>query len=87
LRVAVQLPLVLRPCRVASQLRITAKAGRSQESQKGAAACKTAELPDDPFYLTAYLKTAETVDYVTVARSRSALAYSGTRHCRRSPAL
>jgi hypothetical protein len=31
-------------------------------------ACKTAELPDGPIYLTAYLKTAETVDYVTVAR-------------------
>jgi hypothetical protein len=31
-------------------------------------ACKTAELPDGPIYFTAYLRTAETVDYVTLAR-------------------
>jgi hypothetical protein len=31
-------------------------------------ACKTAELPDGPIYFTTYLRTAETVDYVTLAR-------------------
>jgi hypothetical protein len=31
-------------------------------------ACKTDELPDGPVYLTTYLRTAETGDYVTLAR-------------------
>lgn len=31
-------------------------------------ACKTAELPQGPIYFTSYLRTAETVDYVTLAR-------------------
>jgi hypothetical protein len=31
-------------------------------------ACKTTELPDGPLYFTAYLRTAETVDYVVLAR-------------------
>jgi hypothetical protein len=31
-------------------------------------ACKTAELPDGPIYFTTYLRTAETVAYVTLAR-------------------
>jgi hypothetical protein len=31
-------------------------------------ACKTAELPDGPVCFTAYLRTAETIDYVTLAR-------------------
>jgi hypothetical protein len=140
LRVAVQLPLVLRPLPRGITLRITVKAGRSREAQKQESqkqesqeevrdfmlrelpapaelaremgsdtrvyayrledadvvrltafraellarkragqvgglsisvvprACKTAELPDGPIYFTAYLKTVETVDYVTLAR-------------------
>jgi len=135
LRVAVELPPVLRPLPRGITLRITVKAGRWQESQKQGSqdevrdfmlrelpapaeivrdnasdtrvyayrldeadvvrltafrtelmarkragqvggisisvvprACKTAELPDGPIYFTAYLKTAETVDYVTLAR-------------------
>lgn len=31
-------------------------------------ACKTAELPEGPVYLTSYLRTAETGSYVTLAR-------------------
>ncbi|TKW78955.1 MAG: hypothetical protein DI543_07715 [Bradyrhizobium icense] len=31
-------------------------------------ACKAAELPDGPVYLTTYLRTAETDSYVTLAR-------------------
>ena len=31
-------------------------------------ACKTAELPEGPVYLTSYLRTAETGTYVTLAR-------------------
>jgi hypothetical protein len=31
-------------------------------------ACKAAELPDGPVYLTTYLRTAETGSYVTLAR-------------------
>ena len=31
-------------------------------------ACKTAELPEGPVYLTSYLRTAETGAYVTLAR-------------------
>jgi hypothetical protein len=31
-------------------------------------ACKTAELPEGPVYLTTYLRTAETGSYVTLAR-------------------
>ena len=31
-------------------------------------ACKTAELPDGPVYLTSYLRTAKTGSYVTLAR-------------------
>jgi len=31
-------------------------------------ACKVTELPDGPILFTTYLRTAETVDYVTVAR-------------------
>jgi hypothetical protein len=31
-------------------------------------ACKSGELPDGPLYFTTYLRTAETVDYVTLAR-------------------
>jgi len=31
-------------------------------------ACKVAELPDGPILFTTYLRTAETVDYVAVAR-------------------
>ena len=31
-------------------------------------ACRTGELPDGPVYLTTYLRTAETGDYVTLTR-------------------
>ena len=31
-------------------------------------ACKTADLPDGPIYFTTYLRTAETADYVVLAR-------------------
>ena len=31
-------------------------------------ACKTADLPEGPVYLTTYLRTAETGSYVTLAR-------------------
>ena len=31
-------------------------------------ACKTSELPDGPLYFTTYLRTAETKDYVALAR-------------------
>ncbi|WP_315703929.1 MULTISPECIES: hypothetical protein [unclassified Bradyrhizobium] len=31
-------------------------------------ACKTFELPEGPIYVTTYLRTAETVEYVTLAR-------------------
>ena len=31
-------------------------------------ACKTAELPEGPVYLTTFLRTAETGSYVTLAR-------------------
>lgn len=48
---------------------------RKREGQGGSisiavepAACKTADLPDGPLYFTAYLRTAETVDYVVLAR-------------------
>jgi hypothetical protein len=68
LRVAVQLPLVLRPSPRGITIAHYRESRPLPRISKRAAGLQDRRMPDGPIYLTAYLKTAETVDYVTVAR-------------------